>query len=119
MSRIRGHVYENSDTKKMHCDDFYSTITKDEESSNDIKKAVFFSFNNKNESDNFLKYLKTNFSRFCLSICKNSADLNKIDFSMIPWLDFSREWTDEDLIQEFDLTNEEVEFINKHIPKYY
>jgi hypothetical protein len=39
--------------------------------------------------------------------------------SLIPWLDFSREWTDEDLIKEFELTKEEVDFINKHIPKYY
>lgn len=118
MSRIRGHVYQKSD-EKMYCDDFYTTITKDEESSNEIKKTVFFSFSNRAESDNFIKYMKTNFFRFCLSICKNSADLNKIDFSMIPWLDFSREWTDDDLIKEFELTKEEVDFIKKHIPKYY
>jgi hypothetical protein len=39
---------------------------------------------------------------------------------MIPWLDFSqRIGTDDKLYKEFDLTEEEVKFIEKHIPKYY
>jgi hypothetical protein len=63
--------------------------------------------------------VKTNFVRFCLSINKNNQNLYCGEMSLIPWLDFSREWTDEDLIKEFELTKEEVDFINKHIPKYY
>jgi hypothetical protein len=119
MSRIRGNVHKNSDTNLMHCDDFYTTVTKDEKVELKVTKSVYFTFNSFLEADNFLKYLKTNFSRFCLSVCKNSADLNKIDFSVIPWLDFTQEWTDEKLYQYFNLTENEVKFIEKHIPKYY
>lgn len=118
MSRIRGHVYENGN-ESMYCDDFYTTITKDEKVSNEVTKSVYFSFDSYLEADNFLNYLKTNFARFCLSICKNSADLNKIDFSKIPYLDFSKKWIDKDLIDEFGLTKNEVDFINKNIPNYY
>jgi hypothetical protein len=45
--------------------------------------------------------------------------LNKIDFSMIPNLDFNIEWSDDKLYKEFNLTNEEIKFIEKNIPKYY
>jgi len=119
MSRIRGHVYENNNETKMYKDDFYTTITKDAVVEIEKTKQVYFSFKNEIEANNFLSYLKTNFSRFCLSICKNSSDLNRIDFTKIPYLDFTQEWTDEKLYQEFNLTEEEINFINTHIPKYY
>ncbi len=119
MSRIRGHVYENNNETKMYKDDFYTTITKDAIVETEKTKQVYFSFKTEIEANNFLSYLKTNFSRFCLSICKNSSDLNRIDFTKIPYLDFTQEWTDEKLYQEFNLTEEEINFINTHIPKYY
>jgi hypothetical protein len=119
MSRIRGHVYENNNETKMYKDDFYTTITKDAIVEIEKTKQVYFSFKTEIEANNFLSYLKTNFSRFCLSICKNSSDLNRIDFTKIPYLDFTQEWTDEKLYQEFNLTEQEINFINTHIPKYY
>jgi site-specific DNA-methyltransferase (adenine-specific) len=39
--------------------------------------------------------------------------------SLIPLLDFTQEWTDEKLYKEFNLTEEEIKFIEKNIPKYY
>ena len=119
MSRIRGHVYENNNETKMYKDDFYTTITRDAVVEMEKTKQVYFSFKTNIEANNFLSYLKTNFSRFCLSICKNSSDLNRIDFTKIPYLDFTQEWTDEKLYKEFNLTEEEINFINTHIPKYY
>jgi hypothetical protein len=119
MSRIRGHVFENGNTNEMYKSDFYTTIVKDEKVERCKTKSVFFSFDSDIKANNFLKYLKTNFCRFCLSICKNSSDLNKIDFSMIPNLDFNIEWSDDKLYKEFNLTNEEIKFIEKNIPKYY
>ena len=119
MSRIRGHVFEMGNTNEMYKNDFYTTIVKDESVVEVKTKSVFFSFDSYEKANNFLKYLKTNFSRFCLSICKNSSDLNKIDFSMIPNLDFTKEWSDEKLYKEFNLTEEEIKFIEKNIPKYY
>lgn len=119
MSRIRGHVFENGEATEMYKNDFYTTIVKDEKVENSPTKSVFFSFLSETEANSFLKYLKTNFCRFCLSICKNSSDLNKIDFSMVPSLDFTQEWTDEKLYRYFNLTEDEIKFIEKNIPKYY
>jgi len=47
------------------------------------------------------------------------AQLECGEMELIPWLDFSVEWTDEKLYKEFNLTEKEIEFINKHIVKYY
>jgi site-specific DNA-methyltransferase (adenine-specific) len=120
MGRIRGSVFlKNILESRIYQNDFYTTITKDTIVEKEITKPVYFSFNTEVEAGNFLTYLKTNFSRFCLSISKNSTDLNKIEFSKIPYLDFTQEWTDEKLYQEFNLTQEEINFINTHIPKFY
>lgn len=117
-AQIRGHVDLNSE-KNMLLDDFYTILTKDTIVSSNKNKHMFFSLENEENANNLIKYLKSNFARFCLSIYKNNSQLDRGELELIPWLDFSREWTDEDLIKEFELTPEEVEFINKHIPKYY
>jgi len=117
MSRIRGHVYLNS--SYMYQSDFYTTVTKDTTVEQSITKSVYFSFEKELQAINFLKYLKTKFCRFQLSICKNSADLNKIDFSFIPLMDFNNEYTDDLLFTIFNLSSEEIQFIDKNIPEYY
>ena len=80
---------------------------------------MFFTFNTKIEGENFIKYLKSDFCRFCLSIYKNNSQLDRGELAIIPWLDFSQEWTDEKLYKHFDISEEEIQFIEKHIPKYY
>ena len=50
---------------------------------------------------------------------KNKQHVTSKIFENIPLLDFSQEWTDEKIYKEFDLTQDEIDFINKHIPKYY
>ncbi len=117
MSRIRGHVYLNSNY--MYQNDFYTTVTKDTIVEQSITKSVYFSFEKELQAINFLKYLKTKFCRFQLSICKNSADLNKIDFSSIPIMDFNNEYTDDLLFNIFKLSLDEIQFIDKNIPEYY
>ena len=120
MSQIRGNVIlKDSDYSKMLQDDFYTLIPRDTIVSNTKNKHMFFSFNNIDSANNFLIYLKTNFCRFCLSMYKNNSQLDRGELEIIPWLDFNEEWTDEKLYKYFDLTQDEIDFINKHIPKYY
>ena len=61
----------------------------------------------------------TKFSRFCLSLRKTGGDLNYIDLEMIPYMDFSQEWSDEKLFDYFELTQEERKFINTYIQNWY
>jgi len=63
-------------------------------------------------------YLMTKFSRFCLSLYKNSANILS-DLGAVPYMDFSQEWTDETLFKEFSLDDIEIEFINNYIPNWY
>jgi site-specific DNA-methyltransferase (adenine-specific) len=100
-------------------DDFYTFVTKDLVVQNSKNKHMFFSFKSNKEASNFLRYLKTNFARFALSLFKNNSQLDRGELEIVPWLDFTQEWTDEKLARHFELTKEEIDFINKHIPKYY
>jgi hypothetical protein len=117
-AQIRGNVNKKSNHIMMQ-DDFYTFITKDTKVTNEKNKHMFFSFYTENEANNFLKYLKSDFARFCLSIYKSNSQLDRGELGIIPWLDFTQEWIDEKLYKHFDLTEEEIKFIEKNIPKYY
>jgi hypothetical protein len=117
-AQIRGNVLKNSD-EKMIQDDFYTIVTKDTVVLNSKAKHMYFSFVTETEAINFLEYIKTDFCRFCLSIYKNNSQLDRGELEIIPWLDFTKKWTDEVLSLEFNLTEEEIKFIEKNIPKYY
>jgi hypothetical protein len=117
-AQIRGNVLKNSN-EKMIQDDFYTIVTKDTVVLRSKEKHMFFSFNSELESINFLEYIKTDFCRFCLSIFKNNSQLDRGELEIIPWLDFTERWTDEILALEFNLTEDEIKFIEKNIPKYY
>lgn len=79
----------------------------------------YFPFNTEIEALHFLKYIKTYFARFCLSIAKHSRNLTGVSISHTPWMDFSQEWDDEKLFAHFGLTDDEVKFIYDLIPQYY
>jgi site-specific DNA-methyltransferase (adenine-specific) len=117
-AQIRGNVLKNSDDKMVQ-DDFYTIVTKDTTVLETKAKHMYFSFNTELEANNFLEYIKTDFCRFCLSIFKNNSQLDRGELEIIPWLDFTKKWTDELLSIEFDLTDSEINFIKSSIPKYY
>ena len=119
---IRGNVNLRSD-EDMVQKDFYTIVSVERKTQLSTEKVgesfLKFYFDTEKESDNFLNYLKTNFVRFLLSIYKNNQNLHRGELEIVPWLDFTKEWTDEKLYKEFNLTQEEIKFIEKNIPKYY
>lgn len=121
--QIRGDV-KNRDKIGLGMDtpmvaDSFTTIISGKFKVEKSPKQQPFSFKTEIEANNFLSYIKTNFARFSMSILKNNQNQHRGELSIIPWLDFSQEWTDERLYKEFDLTEEEIKFIEKNIPKYY
>jgi hypothetical protein len=54
-----------------------------------------------------------------MTIYKNNQNQHRGELALIPWLDFSKEWTDEKLYKHFNISEEEIIFIEKNIPKYY
>jgi len=78
-----------------------------------------FIFNTEEERDNFIEYLKTDFARFCLSFYKNDANLGVGALRCIPWLDFTKRYTDKDLYELFNVSEEQQRVIRNIIPEYY
>lgn len=71
------------------------------------------------EFDGMLSYMKTYIARFALSINKYSVHLYASELGMVPQVDFSQEWSDEKLMAEWGITEEEYAEILKVIPAYY
>lgn len=69
-------------------------------------------FTNRDEANNFVKYMKTKLFRFLVLMKKNTQDVNKEKFSLVPDLPMDREWSDEELYSRYDLTSEEIAFID-------
>lgn len=66
-------------------------------------------------SVNLSLYMRTKFARFMHSLAKASQDATAKTFVFVPVLDFSKTWTDEKLYKYFNLSNDEINFIENKI----
>ncbi len=71
--------------------------------------------NNQIEGDNLIKYMKTRFFRFMMSLVKNTQNISKGVFCFVPIQSWSEEWNDEKLYNKYGLTQEEIDFIESMI----
>ena len=67
------------------------------------------------EVDNCIRYMKTKFFRFLLLQAVSSINLSKDKFIFVPDQDFSKPWTDAELYAKYNLTQEEIDFIESMI----
>ena len=70
---------------------------------------------NKEECLNIISYIKTRFFRYLVSIKKKTQDNPRDVFQFVPLQDFSKSWTDEELYKKYNLTAEEIQFIESMI----
>ena len=69
-----------------------------------------------NEAMSFSSYVKTKFFRFMLSLRATTQDLPPKAFAWVPDLqDYTKPWTDEELYNMFNLTQEERDYIESKI----
>ena len=68
-------------------------------------------FNDENETKNAQSYIDTKFFHFLLSLKKVSQDTVKGCYFFIPIQDFSEKWNDEKLYKKYNLTKEEIDYI--------
>lgn len=73
------------------------------------------SFDNNEEAQNALSYLKTKFVRFLVLLSMSSINLSKLVFSFVPMQDFTKSWTDDELYKKYNLTNKDINFIESMI----
>ncbi|MFR2044548.1 MAG: Eco57I restriction-modification methylase domain-containing protein [Oscillospiraceae bacterium] len=67
------------------------------------------------EAKNVYNYLRTKFVRFLILQTLAGMNLSIANFKFVPWQDFSKSWTDEELYKKYDLTDEEISFIESLI----
>ncbi len=72
-------------------------------------------FEGEKEAINVSNYICTKFFRFLVSILKNTQNAYKKVYSLVPMQDFSHPWTDEMLYKKYDLTQDEIAFIESMI----
>ena len=72
---------------------------------------VIDSFDNEDEAENLVKYIKTRFFRFLVFLRKNTHHLSKEKFAFVPSLPMDREWTDDKLYERYEITDDERQFI--------
>ena len=75
----------------------------------------FGPFNSKKEVENVLSYLKTKFFRAMVAIRKQDQGASKAVYHYVPLQDFSKPWTDEELYEKYELTEDEIDFIESTI----
>ena len=59
--------------------------------------------------------MNTRFFRFMVSLIKNTQNISKGVFAFVPVQAWSKPWTDEELYAKYNLTDEEIAFIESMI----
>lgn len=72
-------------------------------------------FESKEICENVMSYMHTKFFRFLVLQKKNTQDATSRVYSFVPVQDFSKPWTDAELYAKYDLTADEIAFIESMI----
>ena len=59
--------------------------------------------------------MKTKFVRALILLALTSINLSKLVFPFVPMQDFSKTWTDEELYKKYELTEDEIAFVESTI----
>lgn len=114
---IRGHPPEAG--KKFN-PDFFTMIP---ETTGVVDKPnskwSCYKFNTMDEANNFLRYIKSKPARFYLSLYKMNAHLDSKELIAVPWIDFSKSYTDDELYDLLNIDKSDIELIDDLIADYY
>lgn len=72
-------------------------------------------YQNDNEAKNLVNYMKTLLFRFLVAQFMYSHHITKESYSFVPILDMNKSWTDKKLYKRYDVTDEEIDFIESKI----
>jgi hypothetical protein len=78
-----------------------------------------FWFQTYNEALNFIHFLELTSTRYALSLFKLNRNLHRGEFGSIPWLDFKKTYTNEDIFKLINATQDDIKFIKEKIESYY
>lgn len=72
-------------------------------------------FNSEEEMKNCYSYIKTKFFRAMVGVRKIDQGAPQGVYKYVPIQDFSKPWTDEELYKKYELSKEEIDFIEKNV----
>ena len=72
-------------------------------------------FEKKATCESVISYMRTRFFRFLVLLKKNTQHATSKVYSLVPTQSFDETWTDEKLYKKYDLTQEEIDFIESMI----
>jgi site-specific DNA-methyltransferase (adenine-specific) len=75
-------------------------------------------FDNEDDAANYAKYLRTRFVRFLVSLRKPTQHATRDVYSFVPDLPVSQEWTDLKLYKRYELSKDEIAFIESQVAKH-
>ena len=74
-------------------------------------------FDSEKEMYNCWSYIRTKFFRAMLGVKKNDQGAAQGVYEYVPIQDFSKAWTDEDLYKKYNLSKDEIKFIEENVQK--
>lgn len=72
-------------------------------------------FSKKEEAENCASYFRCKFTRALISLTLSSMNISTQNFQFVPLQDFSKPWTDMELYTKYNLTQEEIDYIESMI----
>ena len=72
-------------------------------------------FDTQEEAENFAAYMALKLPRFMMKQTLSSMNISKQNFMFVPYLDYSKSWTDEELFDRYGLNDEERKFVTSII----
>lgn len=72
-------------------------------------------FRDKQRCENVISYINTKFFHFMLGLKKNTQDAMRGVYEFVPMQDFSKPWTDEELYKKYNLSQEEINYIESMV----
>lgn len=82
---------------------------------NTFSYLVLGAFDTEAEIKNYKQYLMCKFTRFMLHLTYSSMHIARANLVFVPDQDFTEEWTDEKLYKKYELTEDEIAFIESTI----
>lgn len=67
------------------------------------------------EAKNFADYMKLKFPRFMMKHTLSSMNISTQNFVFVPFLDYKKKWSDEELFEKYNLTEEEKLYVQNYI----
>jgi hypothetical protein len=75
-------------------------------------------FDSEAVATNYAKYLRTRFVRFLVSLRKATQHATRDVYTFVPDLPVDQEWTDAELYKRYELTTDEVAFIESQVAEH-